>query len=283
MHDMTSGAAHPSTMPPGLEPAAARAMPIDQAQGLRRLFSGHRLRWVPVASNPHLACGGLLLERLCAAFGAHGASTLVVDGAETAQAADASALTHLPRLIEPLSSQVAYLAVRGLPARCVDADGFTSAFLDVVGDAAAGADVVLVHASAAELARLFSRHDARHAGRGDIYPLLLCDDRPASVTHAYAALKVLALRASRVVHDVLLAAAPDSPRAPRIADQLAACAELYLQATVRHALRVDPAADAGDTVAPELRRWAQQCLNAANPAHAVAAQALAHAGPFALN
>lgn len=279
MHEFSPGAVSSGAM----TPAAARALPIDQAQGLRRIFSGHRVRWVPVASNPHLAFGGLLLERLCAAFSAHGASTLVVDGAETAQAADANALTRLPRLIEPLSNQVAYLAVRGLPARCVDADGFTSAFLDAVGDAAAGSDVVLVHAPAVELARLFSRHDARHAGRGEIYPLLLCDDHPASVTHAYAGLKVLALRAGLVVHDVLLAATPDSPRAPRIADQLAACAELYLHATVRHALRVDPTADAGDTVAPELRRWAQAWLGASGTAHATASQTLAHAGPHGLN
>lgn len=265
-----------------LTAAASRPLPGDQAQGLRRLFRGHRVRWVPVVANPHLAVGGLLLERLCAAFSAHGANTLVVDAAETAQAAEASALARLSRLIEPLSHQVSYLAVRGLPARCVDADGFTSALLDAVGDAAAGVDVVLVHAPAAELARLFSRHDARHAGRGDITPLLLCDDHPASVTHAYAGLKVLALRAGRGVHDVLLAAAPDSPRAPRIADQLAACAELYLQATVRHALRVDPAGDAFDTVAPEMQRWAQQWLGPGGSPHLTAPHA-AHGAKHALN
>ena len=50
-----------------------RVAPLDQAHGLRQLFSGHRVRFVPVVSNPHIGFGGLMLERLCSAFGAHGA------------------------------------------------------------------------------------------------------------------------------------------------------------------------------------------------------------------
>ena len=242
---------------------AARSLPLDQAHGLRRLFEGHRVRFVPVVSNPHIAFGGLMLERLCAAFGGFGARTLVVDAGERAAGVDSAALLDLALHIEPLSHQLAYLAARGLPARCVDADGFTSAFLELVSDAAGDVDVVLVHAPAADLCRLFSRHDPRHAGRREAFPLLLCDDRPSSVTHAYAALKLLAQRADLIVHDLLLGAAPESPRATRIADQLAACAELYLQATVRHSLRIDPAGEVGgvgDATSPELRGWANQWL-----------------------
>lgn len=260
-----------------LHTAKAGAMPLDQAQGLRRLFSGQRLRFVPVVSNPHSAFGGLMLERLCSAFGGLGAHTLVVDASECAAAVDAAVLTHLSGHIEALSHQVSYLAARGLAARCVDADGFTSAFLDLLGDAAGEVDVVLVHAPAAELSRLFSRHDVRHAGRREVYPLLLCDDRPTSVTHAYGALKLLAQRAGLVAHDVLLGAAPDSPRAPRIAEQLAACAELYLQATLRHSLRIDPTGDAGAPASAELRRWAQQWLGASG-VHAGASGVHARAG-----
>ncbi len=253
-------------MPEAHLPAAAaspvaRIVPLDQAHGLRQLFSGHRVRFVPVVSNPHIGFGGLMLERLCSAFGGHGARTLVVDAGERAAAADPAVLSDLAAAIEHLSTHVAYLPARGLPARCIDADGFTSAFLDCIVDATGEIDVVLVHASAADLCRMFSRHDPRHAARREVYPLLLCDDRPTSVTHAYGALKLLAQRASLLVHDVLLGAAPDSPRAPRIADQLASCAELYLHATVRHAMRIDPAADASEPAPPELRRWAQQWLN----------------------
>jgi hypothetical protein len=242
---------------------ANRSAPLDQADGLRRLFSGQRVRFVPVVSNPHVAFGGLMLERLCSAFGALGARTLVVDAGERAGAADSAALAELAARIEPLSNQVAYLAARGLPARCVDADGYTSAFLDAIVDATGDVDVVLVHAPPADQCRLFARHDARHAGRRETIPLLLCDDRPTSVTHAYAAMKLLAQRAGHLVHDVLLGASPDSPRFERIADRLGSCAEQYLQATVRHALRIDPAVDAIEPPTHELCRWAGQWLGSA--------------------
>jgi hypothetical protein len=261
-------APHPAAPQPGRQVApqlaelpAPRAMPLDQAHGLRQLFSGHRVRFVPVVSNPHIAASGLMLERLCSAFGSHGARTLVVDASERAAMADAGVLVDLASAIEHLSPQVAYLCARGLPQRCIDADGFTSALLDAVVDATGEIDVVLVHAPAADLCRMFARHDPRHAARHDVYPLLLCDDRPASVTHAYGALKLLAQRAALLVHDVLLGAGENSPRAPRIADQLAACAELYVQATVRHCLRIDPASGANEAAPPELRRWAQKWLN----------------------
>ncbi|MEQ1806463.1 MAG: flagellar biosynthesis protein [Burkholderiaceae bacterium] len=244
---------------------SAHLQPLDQAHGLRQLFSGHRLRFVPVVSNPHIGFGGFMLERLCSAFSSHGARTLVVDAGERAAQADATVLVDLGRAIEHLSPHVAYLAARGLPACCIDAEGFTSALLDAIADAVVGPageiDVVLVHAPAADLCRLFSRHDPRHAAHRDVVPLLLCDDRPTSVTHAYGALKLLAQRSALLVHDVLLGAQATSPRAARIADQLASCAELYLHATVRQALRIDPAAQASDAAPPELQRWARHWLN----------------------
>ncbi len=107
--------------------------------------------------------------------------------------------------------------------------GSTAPFLQAVADAAPQADVVLVHASASELCRLFARGtDCRARGDDRCGPLLLADDRPASVTHAYAAMKLLTQRAGLVVHDLLLGAAPHSPRAERIAMQLATCADDFL-------------------------------------------------------
>ncbi|MCI4427767.1 MAG: flagellar biosynthesis protein [Burkholderiales bacterium] len=251
-----------SAVVPNSAPSAMLGgMPLDQAHGLRQLFSGHRARFVPVVSNPHIGIGGLMLERLCTAFSTQGARTLVIDAGERSTLADAAVLVDLASAIEHLSPQVAYLAARGLPQRCIDAEGFTSAFLDCVSDATGDIDVAIVHAPGADLCRMFARHDPRHAATGAVYPLLLCDDRPTSVTHAYGALKILAQRAGLLVHDVLLGAAPESPRAARIADRLAACAELYLQATVRHAMRVDPVAHASEPAPPDLQRWAQQWLS----------------------
>ena len=234
----------------------SRPTPLDQADGLRRMFSGSRVRFVPVVSNPHLSMGGLLLERLCSAFGEHDAHTLVVDASERAQVAGEMALIELSECLEPLSERVTYLAARGLPLRFVDTHGFTSGFLQTLLDAAGQVDVVLVHAPATDLCRMFSRHDPRNAARDDMRPLFLVDDRPASVTHAYAAMKLLTQRAGLFVHDVLLGAAQHSPRAARIAGQLATCADTFLGAAVRESMQIDPSADPAAPVSPGLRRWA---------------------------
>ena len=51
----------------------------DQAEGLRQMFANACTRFVPVVSNPHIAFGGVMLERLCTAFAERGARVLVVD------------------------------------------------------------------------------------------------------------------------------------------------------------------------------------------------------------
>jgi hypothetical protein len=239
----------------------SRSQPLDQADGLRRLFAHARVRYVPVVSNPNVAFGGVMLERLCTAFAEHGKHTLVVDASERASAHAEMALLDLSACIESLSPQVSYLAARGLPLRFVDANGSTHPFLQAVADAAPHADVVLVHASASELCRLFARGGQLHPVR----PLLLADDRPASVTHAYAALKLLTQRAGLVVHDLLLGAAPQSPRAERIAMQLATCADDFLGAVLRDWVQLDPASSAHEPATPALRRLVREMLKAEAP------------------
>jgi flagellar biosynthesis protein FlhG len=228
------------------------AMTHDQADGLRRMFAASRVRFVAVASNPHVAFGGVLLERLCTAFAELGRRVLVVDAADTAPAPQELAVLDLAGGIEPLSAQVSYLAARGLPVRYVDSQGSTASFLQAAADAAPHADVVLVHATESDLCRLFTRSEAR--------PLLLADDRPASVTHAYAAMKLLSQRAGLMVFDLLLCAAPTSPRAERIAMQLATCADDFLGAVLRDWLQIDPASDAREASTSALRRWAREAL-----------------------
>jgi hypothetical protein len=232
---------------------------LDQADGLRRLFAHSRACVVPVVSNPNVAFGGVMLERLCTAFAEHGKHTLVVDASERANAPSEMALFDLTECIEPLSPRVSYLAARGLPLRFVDASGSTAPFLQAVMDAAPHADVLLVHAGASDLCRLFARTAATDTTR----PLLLADDRPASVTHAYAAMKLLTQRAGLVVHDLLLGAAPQSPRAERIAMQIATCADDFLGAVLRDWVRIDPACDASEPPTPELRRLVREQLRTA--------------------
>jgi hypothetical protein len=231
-------------------------MPLDQADGLRRLFAHARACIVPVVSNPNVAFGGVMLERLCTAFAEHGKHTLVVDAAERANAHAEMALLDLAECIEPLSARVSYLAARGLPLRFVDTAGSTNGFLQAVMQAAPQCDVVLVHASASDLCRMF----ARSADLERVRPLLLADDRPASVTHAYAAMKVLTQRAGLVVHDLLLGAAPHSPRSERIAMQIATCADDFLGAVLRDWVRIDPAGEATEAPTPDLRRLVREQL-----------------------
>lgn len=231
----------------------------DQAAGLRQMFAHSRCCFVPVVSNPHVAFGGVMLERLCTAFAERGAQVLVVDAGERAGAYGEMALVELGQCIERLSSQIAFLAGRGLALHFVDAQGSTRGFLHRAAEASPGCDVVLVHAPAAELCRMFpAQRGAGLAADDDTaeVPIVLADDRPASVTHAYAAMKLLAGRAGLVVFDLLLAAAPNSPRAERIAGQLASCVDSFFAAALRDVARVDPAGEATAPASAALRRIA---------------------------
>jgi hypothetical protein len=245
--------------------AMSRPLPLDQADGLRRLFAHSRVCVLPVVSNPNVAFGGVMLERLCTAFAEHGKHTLVVDAGERAGVHSELALLALADCIEPLSAQVSYLAARGLPLRFVDSTGSTAAFLQALIEAAPQCDVLLVHASASELCRLFAqRGEAGGEGVATCRPLLLADDRPASVTHAYAAMKLLTQRAGLVVHDLLLGAAKHSPRSERIAMQIATCADDFLGAVLRDWVQIDPACDASEAPSPELRRLVREQLRSAH-------------------
>ena len=239
-----------------MQEPVSRPIPLDQADGLRRLFAHNRVCMVPVVSNPNVAFGGVMLERLCTAFAEHGKHTLVVDASERASEPFEMALLDLSACIEKLSPQVSYLAARGLPLRHVNPAGSTAAFLQAAMQAAPTCDVLLVHASASDLCRLF----ARTAEATSVRPLLLADDRPASVTHAFAAMKLLTQRAGLVVHDLLLGAAKHSPRSERIAMQLATCADDFLGAVLRDWVQIDPACDAREAPTPELRRLVREQL-----------------------
>lgn len=243
--------------------ANASRPPRDQADGLRRLFAHAQVRYLPVVSNPHMAFGGVMLERICTALANLGRHTLVVDAAERAPAPGELAVVSLAECVETLSADVSYLAARGLPLRYVDTHGATSGFLQVAADAAPQADVILLHAPAADLCRLFAHADPARCAR----PLVLSDERPASVTHAYAAMKLLSQRAGLNVHDLLLSAAQASRRADRIAQQLGRCADEFLGAAQRQCLRIDPATHAHEAPGTALQRWAAEVAQLATPSN----------------
>lgn len=223
--------------PPPFAPFG-RTQPADQADGLRRLFSSRSLRFIPVVSNPFIAHGGVLIERLCSALEAMQLDTLLVDASERGGPPKELANFDLSEGIEVLSSRVSYLAARGLPVRWVDSRGSTRAFLDAVVDVAPASQVVLVHGSAVELARLFGRGDE---GLSRPRPVVLCDDQPEAMTHAYSALKIFAQRADWLSHDLLMCTPPRSPRAASVAERLAHCADLFLGCVQHSWVQVDPA------------------------------------------
>lgn len=212
----------------------------DQAWGLRQMFGGQRfVRLVPVVSNPHLLFGGVVLERLCSALAEVGLRTLVADAGERAGLPRELAEFDLREGVEQLSPNVMYLAARGLPLRHVDARGSSAGFLSALAEAAPTADVILVHASAADLARMFGQA-ARRDGAHRLRPLVLADGQAAAITHAYAAIKLLAQRAGLLAHDLILCAGARSADPAAVAERLAQCADAFLGAVQHGWLAIDP-------------------------------------------
>ncbi len=224
--------------------APSHPAPQDQADGLRRLFAGHRTQILPLAANPHVAFSGVVLDRLAGALACMGRRVLVVDAGATSPPPHELARVDLAACIENLSPGVMYLAARGLPLNYVDTRGCAAGFIDALQLAAPQVDVMLLHCEVLDLARVLKRRAAR--------PLLLGADHPESIKHAYASCKLLVQRCGLMTFDLLLCASSRSPRAEAIADSLAGCAEQFLGALLRHSALLDPAQDPADAIEPAL-------------------------------
>ncbi len=210
--------------------------PVDQAHGLRQMFPNRILRFVPVVSNPQVIFGGVVLERLCAAYAGFGLKTLVVDAGERARAPSELAFFDLSEDIESLSDDVSYLPAKGLPLRHVDAQGSSSSFIDVLADAAPQVDVVVLHASASELVRVLGKPAKGH----NLCPLVFTDEKAEGLTHAYAAVKVMTQRAQWMAHDLVVCAGPGSTMGAQVAKRLAQCADSFLGAAQRDWVLINP-------------------------------------------
>jgi flagellar biosynthesis protein FlhG len=219
--------------------ANSARMPLDQADGLRRLFAGRRRHLLALAANPHVAFSGAVLDRLAAVLAAQGRQVLVVDAGAASPPPHELAGVDLAACIETIAPRVAYLPARGLPMTYVDTRGSAAGFIDAVHQAMPQAEIVLLHAEGMDLARVLKHRAAR--------PLLLGADHPESIKHAYANAKLLVQRCGLMTFDLLLTAAPQSPRAADIAASLGGCADRFLDAVLRHWARIDPA---GDPAAP---------------------------------
>lgn len=221
--------------------------PVDQAQGLRQMFAGRVLRFIPVVANTRSSAGGLVLERLCAAYAACGLSTLVVDAGEQARVPSELAEFDLSEGVERLSEHVSYMAARGLPLKFADARGSCSSLLDALADASARSDVIVLHASASELVRIFADRARGH----NLRPLVFTNDLAEGLTDAYAAVKVLSQRGGWMAYDLLMCAPRRSQQADEVIRRLAQCSDQFLGVAQRVALRLDPLEPA--SIDPDVR------------------------------
>jgi hypothetical protein len=222
------------------------AAPRDQAHGLRQLFAGAALRFVPLVHNPQVPGTGAVMERLCAAFAEQGLHTLVVDAADSASPPHELATVDLPACVERLSPQVSYLAARGLPMHYLDSRATLVGFLTALRAAAPRADVVLLHANALDLRRMF-------AGRTPSR-VLLATNRPDSLTHAYTSMKLLSQRLGALAYDLVLSGDVSPRRAQDMADRLTECADHFLGAALRSLAVVDAQAAPSAPLPADLTR-----------------------------
>lgn len=235
--------------------------PVDQAQGLRQMFASRVLRFVPVVANPSAGCGGLVLERLCAAYADFDLHTLVVDASDQARPPCELAEFDLAEGVETLSSLISYMPARGLPLRFADARGSCSSLLDALADASPQSDVVLVHAKASELVRLFGQR-----ARGiNLRPLLFTNDLAEGLTDAYASVKVLSQRGGWMAYDLLVCATARSQQAAPVAERLARCADDFLGVAQRDWQLLDPREPATAEPHPRFMEMAAGLLHGALP------------------
>jgi len=231
--------------------------PRDQAAGLRRLFAPRGGVLVPVLAQPGLAAAELLLDALVGAYLERGLQVLVVDAGPAAKAAPELARINLAACLERLSDDVQFLEARGLAGHYLDARGNAGSLVEALRGAAPQADVILLHAPVAELARVL-------VGQGDsaqdCRPILLTDLQSQSLTQAYAAMKWLQQRAHCQVFGLLVAGHPSLALTRRIAEQLADCAERFLGAALPVWAALDPRAGLRAAPSAELRRLARDSL-----------------------
>lgn len=222
------------------------AWTVDQADGLRRLFARTGCVIVPLVSNPHVQASGVAVERLTAVLALQGRRTLVVDAGETSPPPDEASVLGLAPCIEHLSPTIAYLAAKGLPRRFVDTRGSAAHLLDELTRLVPDAQAVLLHASAADLVRLCMGRMLR--------PMVLSNEEPESVKHAYASMKLLVQRSGWRSFDLVMLGPDRSDRMASIAATLGECADQFVGASLHDWAGINELAPPRQAPGPALRR-----------------------------
>ncbi len=231
--------------------------PTDQADGLRRMFAAASAAVVPVVANPHVEHHGAVLARLAGVFAEQGLNTLVVDAADTAPEPGELAFIDLAECVEPLSPQLSYLAARGLPMQHVDTHGSCASFIPRVMNVVQDIDVIVLHAEARVLARMLGGQELR--------PVLLASGAGESLTHAYAALKLLVQRLGLMSFDLVMPSVKNAgkgrPTTAQIAQRVADCADRFLGAAMHDSAVIDPDLAFGLPAGADLMRLAAAHLS----------------------
>ncbi|HPA90794.1 MAG TPA: hypothetical protein PK072_16100 [Quisquiliibacterium sp.] len=211
---------------------------LDQASGLRRLFSRRALRVLPVVSERDDAGATRFVTNLAAALARMGLQTIVVDGRRdgvagllglraTLDLADLlTADLRVERVVLDCPQGFSVLpAAHGLPMLGADPAAADAVF-SALAALGRGFEVALVHADGATLGPLL--------GRADAETTLVCGPEDEDLTTVYARLKALVtghgLSRFRVVFD-----RADSPIAAASRHRrLASVAHRYLSACVEY-------------------------------------------------
>ena len=131
--------------------------------------------------------------------------------------------------------------------------------LDALADASPQSDVVLIHAPANELVRIFSQR----ARASNLRPLLFCNDLAEGLTDAYTAIKTITQRGHWMAYDLIVCASARSQQADEVGRRLAQCADNFLGAAQRRCLRLDPHESAIVDPNPEFMELAAGLLQCA--------------------
>lgn len=256
-------------------PAHTRAL-MDQASGLRRLFSREQIRFVPVVAHPYVARSSVLMDQLCEAVRSLNLSALAVDASRTA-----GGNVYPPRNRSRLASERLAPGLGYLDIEVVDTQPAgprlqqpAQAFLHEVAETMPDADVVLVHGAPPDLVRLFNRHgNGTHAPRF----VLLCGNDAPDDPSSYTTLKRFVARGSVAAHKLMAGALQRTRAGVITAIRMVRSAQHVLRWLQHHAGQAAPMHPDGDAGLPVMYRLTEDLLSPAwvlePPARASAAAA----------
>ena len=189
------------------------------------MFAARVIRFIPVVANPQLLVAAWCWNA-CAPPSRGLVSTPWWSMPATRLAPSELAAFDLAEGIEDLSRQVRYMPARGCPCVMWMRAAHAATLLDALADASPQSDVILIHASASELVRIFGHQ----AGPPICVPCCFCNDMAEGLTDAYGAIKVIVQRGHWLAYDLVVCASARSKQADEVARRLAHCADNFLGA-----------------------------------------------------